>query len=174
MQQVATLAELDLGQLLGLVVPSVVAEVVALDVRLDGLERTGTRYGWSIGSGLRVSGTADGDAWGALGRVLSYRAAADDLFELSVDVWQHESRPLVVQTTVVVGCFCAEDHEIHTVADQEWPARSEVELRDALVAGVSTLEAWVALDLTPDGWRVRVGLPTRPRPPAHAAPADQG
>lgn len=174
--EVATLAEVDLGRAVGLTMsPSAVAEVVALDVRLDRLERRRTRYGWSLGSGHRVPvpGTEGGHAWGALGRVLSYRAAADDLLELSLDVWRHRSRPLEVQTTVVVGCFCAEDHEIHTVADREWPARDDAGLRDALVAAVETLEAWVALDLTPDEWRTRAGLPTRPGPPAYATPADQ-
>lgn len=168
-----TLAGLDLEQVLGFEVsPCTAAGVLALDGRLDRLEAGWRRNGWSLGSGLRVV-ASDAYAWGVLGRVLSYRAAADDLFELSVDVWRQEESPLVVQATVVVGCFCRPDHEIHTVADREWAAAGGVELGDALADAMTTLEAWVALDLDPDGWRARAGLPTRAGPPAHAAPVDQ-
>jgi hypothetical protein len=172
-QDVPTLAELELGHVLGLELSSsLAAGIVALDGRLDRLE-SWTRNGWSVGSGGRVVGTG-GHSWGALGRVLSYRAAADDLFELSVDVWRHQTDPTVVQTTVVVGCFCADDHEIHTVADEEWVVRDGAEVHDGLVAAVETLEAWVGLGLAPDEWRVRAGLPTRAGPPAQPAPVDQG
>jgi hypothetical protein len=167
MPTAATLAELDLAPVLGFgISPSVMAELVSLDARLDRLERGGTRYGWSVGTGHRRVTGPDHYPWGALGRVLSYRAAADDLVELSVDLWRQQEGPLAVQATLVVGCFCEVDHEIHTVAEQESPARDDLEVRDALLRAVTALESWVGLGLDPDGWRARAGLPLRPGRPA--------
>lgn len=166
----AALGEVDLAEVLGIpFAASTAAAVVALDARLDRLERGRRRNGWSTGPGHRRAGDTTLHPWGALGRVLSFPIPTpiptDDLYELALDVWRHEGSPLVVQATVVVGCFCADDDvEIHTVADREWEARSDVEVCDALLAAVTTLEGWAALELDPDGWRARAGLPLR-RPP---------
>lgn len=161
--QRATLCEVDIAEVLGIPFSmSAAAAVLALDDRLDLLERGRKRYGWATGDGDHRVGRTAQPSWGALGRVLSYPAPADDLYELALDVWRHEVGPLVVQVTVVVGCFCPRDDvEIHTVADREWEARSDVEVRDALAAAVTNLEGWSCLDLDPDGWRAQAGLPLR-------------
>jgi len=159
-EHAATLAEVDLGGVLGIAVSApVAASVVALDVRLDALERGRKRYGWTSSRGPGAGGFRH--PWNALGRVLACPAPADDLLELSLDVWRHADDPLEVQASVVVGCFCEEDHVNDTAAEQVWTASTDSGVRDALVSAVSVLEQWSVAGLDPEGWRLRAALRTR-------------
>ena len=160
-RRVASLAELELDRVLGMPLSAqVAADLIALDARLDRLERSPRRNGWVVGhmdpnvaSGQPLSVVLD--------RTLSYPSAADDSLELAVNVWQRDADDLLVEVTVEVYCFCDANHTIHRAAEKEWIARSDTELRDVLTAAVSSAEAWSARGLDADQWRARVGLPNR-------------
>ncbi len=162
MRSVATLAELDLTDVLGFALsPETATELAGLDGRLDQLERESRkRYGWLVGSGERQIALGPHPT-GVLGRVLSYPSAPDDLLELSLDVWRVDGRTLLVGSTLEVNCFCPVDHNVHRAAEEEWTARGEVEVRNAMTAAVVALEGWSGLSLDAEQWRSRCGLPTR-------------
>ena len=157
----ASLSELDLDRVLGMrITAQVAADLIALDARLDRLERSPRRNGWVVGH--KDPDVASGQPLPvALDRTLSYPSAADDSLELAVDVWHLDTDDLLVEVTVEVYCFCDANHNIHRTVEKEWIARSDTELRDVLTEAVTTAEAWSSLGLDADQWRARVGLPNR-------------
>lgn len=161
MRQVASLIELDLGEVLGVPVsPAGIDRLRALDTRLDQLERTQRRYGWTVGTGERDS--VPGEPLPVvLDRTMSRAAAPDDSLELALTIWQRDAATLLVCATVEVGCFCAVDHNMHPTAELERPARTETELLEAVSAAVGALENWSRLELDATQWRARAGLPSR-------------
>ena len=79
----ASLSELELDRVLGMrITAQVAADLIALEARLDRLERSPRRNGWVVGHD--DPGVASGQPLSvALDRTLSYPSAADDSLELA-------------------------------------------------------------------------------------------
>lgn len=164
MQQVASLSELELSDVLGLTLSAAaLTELLAVDGRLDQLERNPRRNGWVVGLGDRDVGPGQ-PLPVVLDRTLSYPAAADDSLELCLTIWQQPAATLLVCATVDVYCFCPVDHNIHYAAESERSVGAADELAPVVSAAVTDLETWAALDLSAGAWRARAGLPDRPGP----------
>ena len=138
----------------------VAADLIALDARLDRLERSPRHNGWVVGHS-HPEGASGQPLPVALDRTLSYPSAADESLELAVEVWHLDADDLLVEVTIEVYCFCDGNHHIHRAAEKEWICPLRHRASGCPDRGVTSAEAWSALGLDADQWRARVGLPNR-------------
>jgi hypothetical protein len=158
-RETATLAQVPVDEVLGWRFDDADRlRLVDIGHLLDELRRAGDTQRWVYQDQPRPV-NAHATPRQAFGTALGRFYDQDDWLELALDVWSDINSAALVTATVEVACFCAIDHNVHNVAEAEWPATTPAGLVIAANEAVRMLTNWAANDLDPSEWRQQSRLP---------------